>query len=52
MSAWKPVDPDVTRIRLSDPLGVGMRALQRVIPAALVGYAIGAAAMTVATAPG
>jgi len=43
MSAWKPVDPDVARIRLSDPLGVGMRALQRVIPAALMGYAIGAA---------
>jgi len=43
MSAWKPVDPDVARIRLSDPLGVGMRALQRVIPAALIGYAIGAA---------
>ena len=43
MSAWKPVDPDVARIRLSDPLGVGMRALQRVIPAALAGYAIGAA---------
>ena len=43
MSAWKPVDPDATRIRLSDPLGVGMRALRRVIPAALVGYAIGAA---------
>ena len=39
MSAWKPVDPDVARIRLSDPLGVGMRALQRVIPAALMGYA-------------
>ena len=43
MSAWKPVDPDVARIRLSDPLGVGIRALQRVIPAALAGYAIGAA---------
>jgi len=43
MSAWKPVDSEVSRIRLSDPLGVGIRALQRVIPAALAGYAVGAA---------
>jgi hypothetical protein len=43
MSAWKPVDSEVSRIPLSDPLGVGIRALQRVIPAALAGYAVGAA---------
>ena len=43
MSAREPVDPEVSRIRSSDPLGVGIRALQRVIPAALAGYAIGAA---------
>jgi hypothetical protein len=43
MNARKPVVPVALRIRLSDPLGVGLAALKRVVPAALLGYATGAA---------
>src|SRR5688572_5734767 len=43
MSTRDPVSSVAARIRLSDPLGVGVRALARVVPAALLGYAAGAA---------
>jgi hypothetical protein len=42
MSGRPPVRSLASRIRPSDPLGAGVRALKRVIPAALVGYAAGA----------
>jgi hypothetical protein len=43
MSVRPPVRSVASRIRPSDLLGAGLRALKRVIPAALVGYAVGAA---------
>jgi hypothetical protein len=43
MSVRPPVRSLATRIRPSDPLGAGVRALKRIVPAALVGYGVGAA---------